>query len=298
MGRIAFAALTSAAAFLWAQETVFRADVRLVRMLVTVKDDAGRPVGALSREDFRVFDNGVEQQLAVFERHTEQPLSVALLIDNSASTATKLKEELRSVSLFFKALFAEGNPQDAASLYSFNHDVLRRTGFTRRLHRLESAMRAIKAEAGTSMYDAIYLSADGLEDREGRRVVVLVSDGGDTTSTKTFHEALEVAHRMDAVIYAVLVIPIANEAGRNIGGEHALEGLARGTGGRVFQPTPGPELDAAFREILRDLRTQYLLAFYPKGVPPSKNRFHALEVCITRPGLRVSTRAGYYGRAE
>jgi Ca-activated chloride channel family protein len=252
----------------------------------------------LDRSNFRVFDNGVEQQLAVFEQHTSQPLSVALLIDNSGSTAAKLKEELRSVSHFFKALFAEGNPEDAASLYSFNHDVVRRSGFTRRLSRLQSAMKGIHAEAGTSMYDAIYLSAEGLEDREGRRVIVLVTDGGDTTSAKTFHNALETAHRLDAVVYGILVIPISSDAGRNIGGEHALEGLARGTGGRVFQPTPGPELDAAFREILRDLRTQYLLAFYPKDVPPSRNRFHTLEVRVARPGLRVKTRAGYYGSAE
>ena len=298
MGRIVVAALTTAAALLWAQETVFRADVRLVRMLVTVKDDDGKAVGALEKSEFLVLDNGVEQQLSVFERHTAQPLSVVVLLDNSGSTATKLKEEIESLSRFFKALFAEGNRQDSASLYSFNHDVVRRTGFTRRVSRLESAMKQIRAEAGTSMYDAIYLSGEGLEDREGRRVIVLVSDGGDTTSNKTFHEALETAHRLDAVIYGILVMPITNEAGRSIGGEHALEGLARGTGGRVFQPAPGPELDAAFREILRDLRTQYLIAFYPKNVPPSKNRFHKLEVRVARPGLRVQTRAGYYGSTE
>jgi Ca-activated chloride channel family protein len=93
-------------------------------------------------------------------------------------------------------------------------------------------------------------------------------------------------------------MPITNEPGRNIGGENALTNLAAGTGGRVFAPTVGESLDAAFAEILRELRTQYLLAYYPRNVPPTKDRFHRLEVKVRRPDLRVLTRSGYYGEAE
>jgi Ca-activated chloride channel family protein len=101
-----------------------------------------------------------------------------------------------------------------------------------------------------------------------------------------------------AVIYPVLVMPITNDAGRNIGGENALATMAAQTGGRVFAPSLGPALDAAFSDILRDLRTQYLLGFYPKDVPAGPNRFHRIEVRVRRPDLRVSARSGYYGDAE
>jgi Ca-activated chloride channel family protein len=137
-----------------------------------------------------------------------------------------------------------------------------------------------------------------MEIRDGRRAMIVVTDGGDTTSVKNFHDALEAAHLADAVIYPILVVPITNDAGRNVGGENALAALAAGTGGRVFFPSAGPALDEAFAEILRDLRTQYLMGYYPKNVPLTKNRFHPLQVKVARPGLRVITRSGYYGDAE
>lgn len=283
---------------LLAQETVIRVDVRLVRVLATVKDPSGQLVGSLSKEDFRVFDNGAEQQIALFERHTEQPLSVAVLIDTSGSTGKELKYETDSVVRFLKAMFSEGNPKDAVALYSFNWEVRTLRSFTRNQAALERALRGLKGEAGTTLYDAIFLASEELESREGRHVMVVITDGGDTTSIKDFHAALEAAQRADAVIYPVVVLPITNEAGRNTGGEHALETMAKGTGGRTFYPKVGPALDAAFAEIIRDLRTQYLLGYYPKNVPLTRNRFHTLEVKVSRPQLRVLARNGYYGDSE
>jgi Ca-activated chloride channel homolog len=128
--------------------------------------------------------------------------------------------------------------------------------------------------------------------------MVIVTDGGDTTSKTDFHAALESAQLADAVIYPIVVMPITNDAGRNVGGENALTFMAQGTGGRTFMPSVGPDLDKAFTEILRDLRTQYLLGYYPKDVPLTRNRFHKLEVKLRRPELRVLARNGYYGDAE
>jgi Ca-activated chloride channel family protein len=280
------------------QETVIRVNVRLVRILATVKNTAGQLVGTLEKGDFQVFDNGVSQELAIFEHHTEQPLSVALLVDTSASTGIELRYELESVRRFLAALFREGNPEDAVALYSFNYQVTRESSFTRRLDRLEQALKGLKNVGGTSLYDAIYLASGDLEERQGRHVVVVVTDGGDTTSSKSFHQALEAAQIADAVIYPILVMPITNEPGRNIGGENALTTLAAGTAGRVFAPTVGASLDAAFTDILRELRTQYLLAYYPKNLPYTKDRFHRLEVSVRRPNLQVLARTGYYGDAE
>jgi Ca-activated chloride channel family protein len=283
---------------LTAQQADIRVDVNLVRVVATVKNPAGQLVGTLAKEDFTILDNNVPQQIAVFERRTEQPLSVSLLIDISGSTAKDLKYEVESVTKFLHALFAEGNSKDAVALYSFNYQVIRQNYFTRNAASIEHSLHTLKAEAGTSLYDAIYLTARDLEDRDGRRVMVIVTDGGDTTSSTDFHRALESAQLADCVIYPILVVPIANDAGRNVGGENALTTLAAGTGGRVFAPTLGAELDKAFTDLIQDLRTQYLMAYYPKDVPLTKNRFHRLELRVRNPQLRVLARNGYYGEAE
>lgn len=281
-----------------AQSSVIKVDVNLVRILATVKDPAGQLIGTLGKEDFTISDNGKPQQVSVFEHHTEQPLSIAMLVDTSGSTAKELKYETDSVVRFLKALFSEGNPDDAVELYTFNYEIVRQNNFTHNAASIERSLKTLKGEAGTSMYDAIYWAAKDLERRQGRKVIVMVTDGGDTTSAKDFHAAVSAAQLADAVIYPVLVVPIANEAGRNVGGENALTTMAQWTGGRVFAPTVGAALDQAFTDIIRELRTQYMLAFYPKDVPLTKDRFHKLEIKVRRADLRVTARNGYYGESE
>ena len=276
-------------------DPVFRADVRLVRLLATVRDPSGQLVGGLEKTDFTITDSGVGQQLSVFERQTELPLSIALMIDTSGSTAKDLKYEVESATRFVKAVVREGNSKDTIALYSFNHEVTLRCGFTRNPERIQKVLPHLKAEAGTSMYDAIVLASEGLGNRSGRRVMVVVTDGGDTTSYRNYHDALRAAHDADAVLYAIVVIPITNDAGRNTGGENALTQISRSTGGRAFFPSAGPTLDRALSEILHDLRTQYLLGYYPKNLPPSPDRFRRVGVTLSRPDLQASTRDGYYG---
>jgi len=280
------------------QSNTFRVDVNLVRILATVKDPSGQLIGTLTKEDFSIFDNGVPQQVALFEHHSGQPLSIAMLIDTSGSTARELKYETDSVVRFLKALFSEGNSEDAVELLSFNYQIVRQNNFTHNPLSIERSLKTLRGEAGTCMYDAIYWAAKDLENRDGRKVIVMVTDGGDTTSTKDFHAAVQAAQLADAVIYPVLVVPITNEAGRNVGGENALTTMAQWTGGRVFAPTVGAALDRAFSEIIKELRTQYLLGFYPKDVPPTKDRFHRLEVKVRRADLQVKARNGYYGESE
>ncbi|MGH9630196.1 MAG: VWA domain-containing protein, partial [Bryobacteraceae bacterium] len=148
------------------------------------------------------------------------------------------------------------------------------------------------------LYDAVYMASEDIVEREGRHVMVVVTDGGDTVSSKNFHDALEALHDADAIFYAILVMPVTNDPGRNVGGENALAGLAASTGGRVFHPSVGPGMNDAFDELLRELRTQYFLGFYPKNVPPTKERFHRIEVKTKRKNLRVISRSGYYGESE
>ena len=273
----------------------FKVDVRLVRLLVNVKNPVGELVGSLDPREFTVYDNDVPQEIAVFERYTTQPLSIAVMIDTSGSTRKDLPYEVTSISKFFSALFGEGNQRDMAALYSFNYDVTLLNTFTRRQKVLEDKLKFLRAEGGTSLYDSIYYAAQELRGREGRHVMVIVTDGGDTTSGRKYKEALESAQRSDAVLYPIVVVPITNDAGRNTGGEHALQTLASSTGGRWFDPDVGERLDRAFTEILMDLRAQYMLGYYPRGGAADGKAFHTTRVELKRKDLRAFTRTGYYG---
>lgn len=271
----------------------FSVDVQMVRLLVNVKNASGELVGSLDRDQFTVYDCNIPQEIKVFERYTTKPLSIAVLVDTSGSTLKDWQVEVKAIGKFLKALFGEGNERDAAAIYTFNYDVVQGT-FGRNAKRMEEGLRGIKPEGGTSLYDAIHFAGMDLMHRDGRRVMVLVSDGGNTTSSRSYQDALEAAQRADAVMYPVVVVPIENNAGRNTGGEHALQTLAKSTGGR-WLPATLPELDSAFSEILRDLRAQYMVAYYPRNLPANTPNFHPVRVELKRGDLQAQTRTGYYG---
>jgi len=295
---IAAAAILAALAFaciVAAQEASFKLDVQLVRLLVTVKNPAGDLVGSLESRDFDLFDSGIKQNITVFEHQTNQPLSVTLLIDTSGSMDKDLKVATGSLARFLNALVREGNPDDAASLYSFNDQVTLLSSFTRRLTRLEDSLRPLKGDSGTSLYDAIYLSTGAMRSRDGRHVLVVVTDGGDTTSSKKYGDARSALLHAEAVFYPIVIVPITNPAGRNTGGEHALETLAHDSGGMSFYPTL-EQLDRTFADVLRELRTQYLIGYYTHGPLAGDGKFHRVRLELPqRPDLRISTRSGYYG---
>jgi Ca-activated chloride channel family protein len=283
----------------WAQEApTIRVNVNLVHVVATVKNRDGELVGKLQKEDFELLDNGAPQEIAFFSHQTDQPLSIALLLDTSGSTAKELKYEGDAALKFLHALLSEGNPADAVGLYTFNYDIREEHGFTHNYASLEHALKILHGEGGSSVYDAVYFAARALHNREGRKVIVIVTDGGDTTSARDLKTALKEAQLADAVIYAVVVMPITNDAGRNVGGENALTIMAQKTGGRTFLQTSGTQLDRTFSDIIAELRTQYLLNFYPHGVPLTKDPYHRLELRLKSPDLRVSARNGYYGEAD
>jgi Ca-activated chloride channel family protein len=273
---------------------LFRSDVRLVHMLATVRDSHGALASHLTRDDFQIADNGVAQEVAVFEATTEKPLSVSILIDCSGSTQREHRTELDAVRTFARSLFQQGNTGDAATLYSFNADVTLEASWTRSAGRIEHALTRLHSEGATALYDAITFASQDLKSRDGRHVAVIVSDGGNTFGKTTYMQALESAHAADAVIYSVVIVPVAEDPGRNTGGEHALASLSASTGGRTFAPGTIKEMDRAFDEILRDLRTQYLIGYYPHGLYASRERFHEVKLSLRRPGYTVSSRSGYF----
>jgi Ca-activated chloride channel family protein len=273
----------------------FSINSNLVRLLVTVRDHATNAiVTGLNKNDFAVADENIPQSIAVFERNTSVPLSIALLIDTSASTRKDLNYEISSIVKFLRALKQAGNPDDALALYSFNWQIRMEAGFTRSEQRAEHALKLLRCEGGTSLYDAVYLVSQDISDREGRHVVIVVTDGGDTTSYKSFSDAVKAALRSEAILYPIVVIPIENDAGRNTGGEHALDTMAQTTGGRPFYPAGAGALDRAFLDILQELRTQYLLGYYPRNVTVGSERYHRVTVSTKETNLRAVTRTGYY----
>ena len=277
----------------------FSVDVKLVTVVATVKNSAGAPIGELDQKDFAVLADGIPQQISIFERQTDRPLSVALLFDSSPSVAKELKFEQDAAVRFIRNLLGHGaHPADRIAVFKFSDYVDEVQSFTASPVLLEKAVFSIRIHGGTSMYDALYLAAQRLERREGRKVVVIITDGGDTTSAMRFQQALEAVHLADGVVYSIIVVPITSDAGRNLGGENALKTLSAGTGGLAFMQYSERDLDHTFRQIERDLRLQYLIGFYPRGIPSSPERFHRIELKTNRPEARVLARSGYFSGPE
>lgn len=288
--------LLAASAAFAQDDVVFRSEVRLVRVLATVQDsNTGAPVGGLDVEDFRIIDGDEQQEISVFERRTDRPLSVVLLVDASLSTAIELKFERNSAKRFAANFLGEGaHPDDRLAVMKFSEGVELLADFSNQLRSLERGIDRLKAESGTSLYDGVLLASEELEGREGRRVIVVISDGGDTTSFTSFRAALEQAHAADVVLYGLTVQPIKSDAGRNVGGENALRMFADQTGGKSFVEYGEEALNRAFDEILENLRTQYLLGYYPPEHTDPKTRYRRIEVSVDRADSQVLARQGYY----
>jgi len=275
-----------------AQETVLRVDVKLVSVFVNVTDRNGSIVGGLTKDDFHVSEDGRAQQIAVFERQSELPLNLTLAIDTSGSVRKDMAEEADAARRFVHAILRQ---QDQMSLMQFATDVSQLTPFTNQVSVIDRGLARLKPDFATSLYDAIYLGSEGLGPKEGRKVLVLVSDGGDTASQATYPKALEMALRNEVMIYSVIDVPIAASAGRDLGGEHALITLAEQTGGKSFYVSEGG-LDQAFARVSDDLRTQYLIGYYPHNQEPGRD-YHRIRVTVPRAAAEdftVHHKVGYY----
>ena len=276
-------------------DPVFRVDVNLVHILATVRGPNGEPIGDLTKDDFSVIDGGKEREIVVFERHTDRPLSVALMVDNSLSTGKERRFEKDAAKRFADDLFeTDQSGTDRLAVFRFSVFVELIAHFTKSIKPIAKALGSIAPDSGTSMYDAILLASDQLARRSGRRVMVIITDGGDTTSNTSFQKALERAQQVDAVIYGMIVVPIRADAGRNVGGENALKVLSARTGGETFIQYGDVEMHDAFARILRNLRTQYLIGYYPPERTEATERFRPVDLKVRQPDATVLARKEYY----
>lgn len=275
--------------------STLKVDVNLVNVFVTVTDAQGSPVGGLKKENFILQEDGQDQKIAVFDKESAVPLSIALAIDTSLSTRRDLPLEQTSAKHFVHAIL---RPVDALSVYAFSEVVQETTrGYTSNIREIDEGIEHLRPGAATALYDAIYLTSRSLDKRKGRKVVVLITDGGDTISRVDYKEAVRAAQEAEAIVYSIIIVPIESSAGRETGGEHALIQLSEDTGGKYYYATSVGQLDEAFQKISDELRTQYLLAYYPSQ-HTSFSEFRRIEVKVTGvPGqaaYHVRHRAGYY----
>ncbi len=275
-----------------AQETTLKLNVKLVSVFVNVTDRNGAPVGGLTEKDFAVFEDGRPQKIAVFERVSKIPLNLMLAIDTSGSVRKDLATEAAAARRFARAML---RPQDQMGVMQFATDVSVLTPFTNKVSLIDRGLRHLHSDYATALYNAVVLGSDRLGGKEGRKVLVLISDGDDTVGEDNYGQALEHALRNEVMIYSLIDVPIMASAGRDTGGEHALISLAEQTGGKYFYANQDG-LDAAFERVSEDLRTQYLIGYYPRNQVKGVD-FHHISVTVPRAAkgaFHLRYRMGYY----
>ncbi len=273
-------------------------DVNLVVLHATVLDPRGRFVSDLKQENFRVFEDSVEQKLAVFKRE-DIPVSMGLVVDNSGSMRDK-REKVNAAALTF---VKTSNPSDEAFVVNFNDDYYLDLDkdFTSDINELKEALERINARGSTALYDAVIGSLDHLKKgSRDKKVLLVVTDGEDNASRKSLELTIQEAHQSDAVIFAVgLLSQESKRAAKRA--RRALTALAEATGGLAFFPEGLQDVEAICTQIAHDIRNQYTLAYYPTN-PRKDGTFRSVQVTVVPPRghgkLTVRTRNGYYAHRE
>ncbi len=283
---------------------VLRVNTRLVNVPVNVTDAQGAAVSNLSQSDFKVLEDGRTQNIAIFEREASTPLSIVMAVDTSGSVFSQFKTERDAVKRFAEEIL---RPEDEMDLIAFSYESNELVPFTNDPRRIDDGVKRLPKGDDTALYDAVYVASERLtearSDATRRRILVLVTDGGDNTTKREigYTKAVAEAQRAGAAIYPIIIVPILADAGRNTGGEHALIQMAQDTGGKYFYVTDREDLRMAFAHLSDDLRTQYLIGYYaPKrGADTS---FRRLDVQLTdsakAAALSLRSRTGYYADAR
>ncbi|MEM1179922.1 MAG: VWA domain-containing protein [Acidobacteriota bacterium] len=277
--------------------------VRWIEVYATVLDAAGRPVVGLDADDFRIEEDGREQSILRFERVEDLPLQVMLAMDISESMRDRLSTAVKSARRFFETVVT---PKDRAALVTFNHDLRLAVPFTDDVGQLALGASGLAAWGGTRLHDAVIFSSGYVGGHEGRRALVLLTDGHDVESDFDAEEALDFAVRAGLAVYPILL------GGSAEGTRRGLEKLAQESGGRAFAIRTIAQLDGVYRRIEEELRSQYLLVYQAprdgggigdtapgaEAAPPQANpepgSFRRIDVTTTRAGLTTRALRGYY----
>jgi Ca-activated chloride channel homolog len=277
------------------QGAVFRTDTRLVVLPVTVVDRSGHLVTNLSRNNFEVFENGVAQEIKLF-RQEDVPVSMGLIVDNSGSMRDK-RNKVRDASL---TLVKESNPEDEVFVVNYNDDAYLDTkDFTNDIKELEEALSKIDARGGTAMRDAIRMSIDHVKEKGSRdkRVLVVVTDGNDNASMISLENLVRAAQQSEVLIYSIGLL--TDEDGREAKrAERALKALSQATGGDSYFPKQVEDVEQIARQVARDVRNQYTIAYSPSN-QALDGTFRQIKVVAKGPNRPTArTRTGYYATSD
>lgn len=278
------------------QAPAFTSGIDVVSLNVTVTDSGSRYVTDLESENFTIFEDGIKQDVAFFNK-SNLPIALAVLLDTSASMEEKLATAQEAAIGFARRL----RSQDSAEVIDFDSRVEVIQPFTNDIAELERAIRQTNAGGSTSLYNAIYISLKELKknkahgaDEIRRQAIVLLSDGEDTSSLVTFEEVLDLAKRSETAIYA---IGLRGRDPAHVRGfkeaEFVLRQLAQETGGRAFMPNSLSELVGVYGQIAEELSSQYSLGYTSKN-PRRDGAWRRVVVHVDRPNARARTKQGYY----
>ncbi|WP_245817794.1 VWA domain-containing protein [Granulicella rosea] len=278
-----------------------RTQSRLVNVALNVADEKGAPVGGLTRDDFEVLEDGKPQKIAFFDKESTTPLSIVMAIDTSGSLLRDEHLEKEAAKKFVRALLRD---QDELDLMEFSDTVHEIVSFTGDKKRIEEGLNQLERGSATAVFDAIYLASDRLattsEAAGRRRVLVMITDGGDTVKNGTrYPQAIERAQRAGVMVYSLIVVPIWADAGRNTGGEHALIQMADDTGGKYYYVQDAKDLAPAYAKVSEDLRTQYTVGYYAPD-HGHDDSLRTIKIRMKDPALRgkytLRYRTGYYAK--
>jgi Ca-activated chloride channel family protein len=280
---------TLATFMMCAQEATFRSDSRLVVLNVSVFDQQGKVIKDLGKDAFTVYENGAKQNVTVF-RQEDVPISLGLIIDNSASMTDK-KDRVASAAL---AMVKASNSDDEVFIINFNEHVSLAKEFTNDIKDLENALRHLDSNGETAMRDALHLGIEHLRHRGKRdkKVVLVVTDGEDNSSVETQAHLVEVAQQNDVIIYAIGLLG-AEEPESAARAKKQLDELTQQTGGRAWFPNDVAEIANITPQIAHEIRNQYVLAYTPTNLA-ADGSYRKIRVEVDVPGALVRTRSGYY----
>jgi Ca-activated chloride channel homolog len=271
-----------------------------VPLMVSVTDNKGKLITNLVKEDFKIFEDGKPQTIRTYSRETDLPLSIALLVDSSGSVIEQIKfEQAAAIDFFFNTMkrrkdrgIVIGFDSVPRVLSDSTHD-----GFTDEPERLADAVRKIKAGGGTAVYDAVYGAVQqklSHEDGERRRLLILISDGDDTSSKKSLTEALEMAQRHDTTIYAISTNKTSDTRSRDkVRGDDVIQKMVDETGGKAYFPLKLDDLAADFQKIGQELRSQYVISYAPIN-QDLDGTYRKVRIEVSNKKYTARTRLGYF----
>lgn len=272
-------------------ETTFKVGTDLVLLNVSVFDQGMKIIKGLSQSAFTVYENNVKQDISVF-RQEDVPVSLGLVIDNSASMLNK-KDRVVSASL---AMVKASNPDDEVFIINFNEEPQLTEDFTNDLGLLENRLRSLKTQGETAMRDAVMLGIQHLrvKAKRDKRVLVVITDGEDNSSIATQARVIEAAHQNNTIVYAIGLLGEEKAESAARAGKQ-LEAMTQATGGRSWFVSDVNAIAAITPEIAHEIRNQYIVGYTPTDLNKD-GKFRTIRVETDVPGATVRTRAGYYAR--